>query len=183
METSKEIGMETDMDLSNRILFAKVKSSAIIPSKRDEDAGLDLYACFDELFMVIMPHATRNIPLGIASAFSKDYSIEFKERGSTGVLGIAQRSGVIDSGYRGEWGCPVTNTSNKLLVISKLTAENLSACLGIKEEDMIVYPYKKAICQGMVRKVEDVETGEVSYSFLANIESERGTGAYGSTGK
>ena len=35
------------------IKFAKVKPNAKIPTKRLEDAGLDIYACFDEPNIVI----------------------------------------------------------------------------------------------------------------------------------
>ena len=41
------------------LYFAKVKPDAIIPSKRDEDGAYDLYACFDEDYMVIAPHTTK----------------------------------------------------------------------------------------------------------------------------
>ena len=32
------------------VYFAKIRTGATIPTKRDEDAGYDLYACFDEDF-------------------------------------------------------------------------------------------------------------------------------------
>ena len=64
------------------LYFAKVKPEAIIPSKRDEDAAYDLYACFDEDYMVIAPHTTKLVPTGIATAFSSDYVAIVKERGS-----------------------------------------------------------------------------------------------------
>ena len=37
------------------IYFAKVKPEAKIPSKRDEDAGYDIYACFEEDFVKFEP--------------------------------------------------------------------------------------------------------------------------------
>ena len=37
----------------DKIYFAKMKEGAVIPTKREEDAGYDLYACFDEDFFVI----------------------------------------------------------------------------------------------------------------------------------
>ena len=43
-------------NVSQQIKFAKVKPEAIIPSKRVEDAGFDIYACFEEEYMVIKPH-------------------------------------------------------------------------------------------------------------------------------
>ena len=33
---------------NNELIFAKVRPEAIIPTKREEDAGRDLYPCFDE---------------------------------------------------------------------------------------------------------------------------------------
>ena len=96
----------------NDLYFAKVNPNAIIPSKRDEDGGYDVYACFDEDYMVIQPHETKLIPSGIATAFSPKWVAIIKERGSNGSKGIAQRCGVIDSGYRNEWFVPLSNTND-----------------------------------------------------------------------
>ncbi|MFR1835271.1 MAG: dCTP deaminase domain-containing protein, partial [Turicibacter sanguinis] len=117
-----------------KINFAKVKPSAIIPSRRLEDGAFDVYACFEEDFITFEPHETKLVPTGLASAFSTDYVAILKERGSTGTKGIGQRCGVVDSGYRGEWFVPMTNHNNKRLVIAKESvAQNF--------EDSIVYPY------------------------------------------
>ena len=105
----------------DEILFAKVDKHATIPSKRDEDAGYDIYPCFDEDYRVIMPHETVMIPTGIASAFDKSWYVQLQERGSTGSRGIKYGAGVIDSGYRGEWWIPITNTNTVPVVISKLS--------------------------------------------------------------
>ena len=77
------------------IKFAKVRPTAIIPTKRVEDAGFDIYANFEEDFILIPPHETEMIPTGIASACDTDYCFILKERGSTGTRGIAQRCGRI----------------------------------------------------------------------------------------
>lgn len=84
-----------------KLYWAKVREDAQIPSKRQEDAGYDLYPCFEEDFMRIDPLHTVLIPLGVASAFDDNYVLFLKERGSTGVKGMSVRAGVIDSGYRG----------------------------------------------------------------------------------
>ena len=57
----------------DEILFAKVKENAQIPSKKEEDAGYDFYACFEEDFFVIEALSTKAVPTGIATAFSKKY--------------------------------------------------------------------------------------------------------------
>ena len=121
----------------NKLYWAKVKPDAKIPQKRYEDAGYDLYPCFEEDYMVIEPHETKLVPLGVASAFDPEFVMILKERGSTGTKGIAQRSGVIDSGYRGEYMAPVTNLNTKRVVIKKQNVEY--------KEDAIIYPYEKAI--------------------------------------
>ena len=50
-------------------------------------------------------------------------------------------------------------------------------------EDVIIYPYDKAIAQGTLLPVPKVEVKELSYDELLEIESERGTGGWGSSGK
>lgn len=182
------------------VKFAKVKEGAQVPSKRDEDAGFDIYACFDEDFIKFNPHETKMIPTGIASACDKDYCFVLFERGSTGSKGIARRCGILDSGYRNEWFVCLTNTNDYPLYISKLTKEELiekdSNCLhgevfqkvfqSINDslwEDVIVYPYTKAIAQALIVPVPKTSVEEVSYEDLKNIKSERGMGALGSSNK
>ncbi len=158
------------------IKFAKVHPNAIIPSKRDEDMGFDIYACFDEDYIVINPHETKLIPTGIASACSSGYGFLLRERGSTGSKGIALRAGVIDSGYRNEWFVGLTNTTDNILYISKLNKEEH----GVYS---LVYPYSKAIAQALIVPVPKTEVKEISYEELKAIESERGMGALGSSNK
>ena len=176
------------------IKFAKIRPDAIIPSKRVEDMGFDIYPCFDEDYMVIFPHETKLIPTGIASSCDPEFGFLLRERGSTGSKGIALRCGVIDSGYRNEWFIGLTNTTDRSVVISKLNTletamlmfEN-SEALMLSEEDvnkfMIIYPYTKAIAQALVVPVPQVEVESLSYEDLKAIPSERGFGALGSSGK
>ncbi|WP_054741368.1 dUTP diphosphatase [Cellulosilyticum ruminicola] len=162
--------------MNKNIYFAKTKEGAIIPSKRIEDGAFDIYALFEEDYVVIAPHETKMIPTGLATAFSSDYVAIIKERGSTGSKGIGQRCGVIDSGYRGEWFIPLTNHNTKTLVIAKESCKETF-------EDAIVYPYEKAICQCIMVEVPKLKIEEISYEDLLKFESERGTGALGSSGK
>lgn len=163
-----------------KIYFAKVKPDAIIPSKDIANAGYDIYACSDEDLITIQPNETKMIPTGIASSCSNDYYFQLLERGSTGSKGIGQRCGVIDSGYRGEWFCPLTNHNNKPILITKKTNQEL---LDMLSEDYIVYPYKKAICQAVLLPVPKTEVIQLSYDELKQIESDRGMGSLGSSGK
>ena len=170
--------------MTANVKFAKVKPDAIIPSKRDEDMGFDIYACFEEDFMVINPHETKLIPTGIASACDADYGFVLRERGSTGSKGIALRCGVLDSGYRGEWFVGLSNTTNKVVFISKLSEhETYDKYYGDIMPESFVYPYSKAIAQALVIPVPKTEVEEISYNELKAIKSERGTGALGSSNK
>ena len=101
------------------IIFAKVKENAIIPSKEEENAGFDIYACWDGVEKkdkIIKPHTTKLIPTGIACALPIDYYFQVEERGSTGSKGIKKSAGVVDSGYRGEIFVAISNVNDKYLI-------------------------------------------------------------------
>ena len=164
-----------------KLYWEKVKENAIIPTKREEDAGYDLYPCFEEEYLEILPLHTKLVPLGVASAFDSDYVMLLKERGSTGTKGMAQRAGVIDSGYRGEYMAPVTNVNDKPLCIVK--KEVLDTWDEDQKEKYILYPYEKAVCQGVLLKMPQLESETLSYDELKKIASLRNDGRLGSSGK
>ena len=159
------------------IYFAKLQPDAKIPSKEDEDGCYDVYACFEQDLMVIEPGEIKMIPTGIVSAFRPGLRIQLRERGSTGTIGMARRAGEIDAGYRGEWFVALNNTSNKKIIISKLTEKTQ------KSETQVIYPYTKAICQAALEYEPQSITLEVSKEELMQFESERGDGKLGSSGK
>lgn len=170
-----------------KIYFAGEDESVIIPSKRKEDGAYDIYANFDTDIFFIEPFETVKIPTKLHSAFSSKYRIVLCERGSTGTKGIAQRAGLIDSGYRGEWLVPITNINIRPLIIAKkhISKEDLvQICkdYGYPLEP-IIYPYEKAITQAKLEEVPDVEVETMNLEDLMNIPSERGTGRLGSSGK
>jgi dUTP pyrophosphatase len=162
----------------NELVFAKVKEGATIPTKRLEDAAYDIYACFEEDYFVIEPFTTKLIPTGIASAFTPKWVALLRERGSNGSKGIAQRAGVIDSGYRGEWFVPLTNTNRVPVVIAKEGVK-----LPLIYKNCIRYPYTKGIAQVLMVEVPVLDVREVDYDDLLKIKSERGTGCLGSSNK
>lgn len=166
--------------MNTTVKFARVRPTAIIPTKRDEDAGFDIYADFEDDFIIINPHTTTLIPTGIASACDADYCFILKERGSTGSNGIAQRCGVIDSGYRNEWFVPITNTTNKKIAIVKKDTDYI---FMKNTSGYTIYPYEKAIAQALIIPVPKVKVEELTYNELKEIASDRGMGALGSSGK
>ena len=171
------------MIMHTTVKFAKVRPTAKIPTKRVEDAGYDIYADFEDSFILINPHETKMIPTGIASACDTDYCFVLKERGSTGTKGMAQRCGIIDSGYRSEWFVPITNTTDDYIIIAKSDDTSTDVFGSIPMKKIIRYPYEKAICQALVIPVPTVDVEEYTYEELLAIPSNRGTGALGSSGK
>lgn len=163
----------------NSLYWAKVKENAIIPTKENENAGYDIYACFENDYMCINPHETKLIPTGIACAVSEDYYLQIQERGSTGSKGMKYGAGVIDSGYRGEIFIAITNTNKIPLYITK---GELPTNI-YPYTDAIFYSYDKAIAQAVVHNVPKMNSQEITYEELCSIPSNRGDGNIGSTGK
>ena len=164
--------------------FLKVKKlneDAIIPSKRDEDAGYDLYGQFKEDNVILMPGELILIPTGISIEFPRDWVFYIAERSGAGSKGIARRCGVIDSGYRGEIMVATNNTSNKPIIFFKdeHSVEEKLKEANLEKDKVILYPQSKGIAQGMLLYCPHVEIEEVH--DLA--DSVRGDGAWGSSGK
>ena len=165
--------------MTANIKFAKVKPNAKIPTKRAEDAAMDIYACFDEDWIGIAPHTSKLIPTGIASAFDQEWAVVFRERGSTGVKNIKVNAGVIDSGFRGEYFVSLYNGNDVPVYITKyMDGEQMP-----EDKTAILYPYSKAIAQALVIPVPEVNVDEIEYEELQKIPSERGMGQLGSSNK
>lgn len=169
------------MNIDNKILWAKGNENTIIPTKNTEDMGFDIYANFKQGYILIEPHETKLIPTGLHCAMSDDYGLELGERGSTGSKGIKVGAGKIDSGYRGEIFVALTNTNKLGVVIAKKPFLDTvdSGVFG----NAIIYPYEKAICQGIVVEVPKLESQEITLKKLQAIPSIRGEGKLGDSNK
>jgi len=102
--------------------YLKLKTlnkGAKILKKREEDAGYDIYAIFKDEIEFLEPGEIKIFRTGLSIEFPKNWVFLIAERGSTGTKGIAKRSGIIDSGYRGELFIPLNNTTNKIVVFYK----------------------------------------------------------------
>ena len=183
------------------IKFAKLTEKAIVPTKRDEDGGFDIFATIEKDYY-INPFTTRSIPTGLASEIPKDWTFILFERGSTGSKGIKRSAGVVDSGFRGEWQVFLTNTAYKTVVLSvnpERTKQYLLNYLEAKgraefgskynpmvakvadkvEKNYIIYPVTKAIAQAVLFYTPHVTPQEVPFEELNT--SERGDKMLGST--
>ena len=172
----------------NEIYFSKIRETAIIPTKKDEDVGYDLYADFSGDYFVIEPFKTKPVPTGIACAFSKKYYAQIEERSSMAKKAIKKSGGVMDSGYRGEYLIMLYNTNNVPFIISKVADERLPKKIIVdgkkySTKKAIIYPSTKAICQMVLQEVPSLESKEITYEELTKIASNRGMGGFGASGK
>ena len=168
-----------------KVYFAKMNEKAVIPSKKNEDAGYDVYACFDEDYIKLEKLETKLMPTGIAWACSEKYYIQIQEKSSCGSKGIKYSGGVIDSGYRGEFKIAIFNATNKILVFTYLTDEELYNKYPELKDDKkyMIYNCKKSIAQGVMHRVPKMKVKEISYEELSQIPSSRKAGGFGSTNK
>jgi len=116
-------------------------------------AGFDLYS--DEA-VTIRPDSLWLVDLGVASSF-KGGVIIFKDRSGVALKGVEVHAGVIDPEYRGEW---------------RVLLKNASHCdVRIEVGDRIA-------------QALPFVTPTIFFDEVATLdETERGDGAFGSTGR
>lgn len=170
-----------------QVYFAKVRDTAIIPSKRLEDAGYDIYANLEnfkretdegDVYEIECPaFATTLVPTGLAVAMPNTHYLNLKhERGSTGVQSMSVLAGVVDSGFRNEMFIALTPLRKSVIITSAVDK--------VEENDThILYPLSKAIAQGTVDLVPNAIVSELTLAELQAIESERGMTMLGQSGK
>ena len=138
----------------------KIREEAILPTRGSVDAaGIDLYACINEE-RVIAPGATKMIPTGIACDFPDGYFGAVTVRSSVGTkrgLRLANQIGIIDHDYNGEIMLAIYNSTNELAIIKP----------GERLAQMVLLPY-------------------ITYNIVETdslVDTERGEGGFGSTGR
>lgn len=135
----------------------KLHPDAILPNyKKKGDAGFDLHTTED---IEIPAHGTAILPTGLAFAMPEGFEMQIRMRSGAACktpLFIPNAPGTIDSGYRGEVGIIVRNTSSSTFVVRK----------------------GERIAQGIIAPVYQAKFSEVS----SLPPSERGSGGFGSTG-
>ena len=92
--------------IMDAICVKKLKENAILPTYGSlEAAGADLYACLDAT-IVIAPGASAFVPTGLAMEIPKGYAgLIYARSGLACKRGLApaNKVGVVDSDYRGEF--------------------------------------------------------------------------------
>ncbi len=156
-----------------KVYIEKIRDDAKIPAyANDYDAGMDICACEDVILDV---NSTCIIPTGLKVAIPEGYEIQVRPRSGLSLntrLRISNSPGTIDTGYRGEIGIIMHNSSiineGDFYITEK---NNRQGIYHIKKGDRIAQ-----IVLHEVLRMEFVET-----SCVADIGKERG-GGFGSTG-
>lgn len=142
------------------IRVKKLRENAVLPTYGSaEAAGADLYACLDEEF-VIQPGKTAFIPTGLAMELPKGFAGLICARSGLACkrgLAPANKVGVIDSDYRGEFLVALHNHGDTPQTIS----------VGERIAQLLVVP----VLTPAFAECEALD------------ETDRASGGFGSTGK
>ena len=107
--------------MTQMIRVKKLRTNAIMPTYGSpEAAGADLYACLEE-DVVINPGETRFISTGLAMEIPKGYAgLIYARSGLACKRGLApaNKVGVVDSDYRGEFMIALHNHGNQSQTVS-----------------------------------------------------------------
>lgn len=146
--------------MSTKLKIKMLSENAIVPTRgSDKAAGMDLYACIDKP-VFIKPHETVKIGTGLSIELPNGTFGAIIARSGVATkrgLAPANKVGVIDSDYRGEYIVALHNHSNETQWVN--TNERIA--------QLIVMPYIP---------IDFEECEELS-------DTERGDGGFGSTGE
>lgn len=143
-----------------KIAVKKLREGAILPTFGSEEAaGADLYACLDA-DVTIAPGQTAFIPTGLAMELPRGFAgLIYARSGLACKRGLApaNKVGVVDSDYRGEFMVALHNHGTEPQTVSA----------GERIAQLVVTPV-------LIPEYIEVES---------LCETSRGTGGFGSTGK
>ena len=142
------------------IKVKKLRPAAILPTFGSaEAAGADLYACLEE-DAVILPGETKFLSTGLAMALPKGFVGLVYARSGLACkqdLAPANKVGVIDSDYRGEFMIALHNHGKQARTVRH----------GDRVAQLVITPILRPV-------YEEADSLD---------ETDRGTGGFGSTGK
>lgn len=135
------------------IKVKKTKPEATLPQfNHPGDAGFDIFATED---YVLAPGEYHTFDVGIVSEIPEGYFLRIMDKsGLAAKAGIHTMAGVIDAGYRGEWGIVLVNLSKEAHQFNK----------GDK------------IAQGVILEMQNIEIVEINEDFSSTARGGRGLG-------
>lgn len=144
----------------DQISVKRIKAGAIMPTYGSaEAAGADLYACLEE-DITIAPGESVFIPTGLAMEIPRGYAgLIYARSGLACKRGLApaNKVGVVDSDYRGEF----------IIVLHNHGTKEQTVCHGERIAQLVITP----VFTPGFREVE------------ALTDTQRSGGGFGSTGK
>lgn len=153
-------GKRKGIEIMEAIRVKKVRAKAIMPTYGSKEAaGADLYACIDEP-VTIQPGESVFVPTGLAMELPKGYAgLIYARSGLACKRGLApaNKVGVVDSDYRGEF----------MIVLHNHGSEPQTIEHGERIAQLVITP---VFTPGFI------EMDELS-------DTERSAGGFGSTGK
>ncbi len=143
-----------------KVAVKKLREGAVLPTfGSNEAAGADLYACLEQ-DVTIGPGETVFVPTGLAMELPRGYAgLIYARSGLACKRGLApaNKVGVVDSDYRGEFIVALHNHGSQPQTISH----------GERIAQLVVTPV-------LIPEYIEVETLS---------DTQRGTGGFGSTGR
>ena len=143
-----------------KVAVKKLREGAVLPTfGSNEAAGADLYACLEQ-DVTIAPGETVFVPTGLAMELPRGYAgLIYARSGLACKRGLApaNKVGVVDSDYRGEFIVALHNHGTQPQTISH----------GERIAQLVVTPV-------LIPEYIEVETLS---------DTQRGTGGFGSTGR
>lgn len=143
-----------------QLKFKRIHKDAILPVyQTGHSAGMDVHAAIDAP-IILAPLQRALVPCGFAMAIPEGYEVQVRARSGLALkngIGLVNGVGTIDADYRGELGIILINYSDTSFTINN----------GDRIAQIVLAKYERAQWQ----EVDDLTS------------SERGTGAFGSTGK
>ena len=142
------------------IEFKKLRDTAVLPKYQTQhSAGMDVCAAIDEP-IILAPLERALVPCGFAMAIPEGYEVQVRARSGLALkhgIGLVNGIGTIDADYRGELGVILINYGSEPFTVNG----------GDRIAQIVLTKYERA--------------GWLEVSELS--ETDRGAGAFGSTGK
>lgn len=147
--------------MNTEINVKKLREDATLPTYGSEyAAGADLYACMDEA-VTIMPHETVFIHTGLAMEIPAGYAgLIYPRSGIASKRGLApaNKVGVVDPDYRGEFMVALHNHSNEPAMVEP----------GERIAQLVITPFITATFN-VTDKLNDTVRGEGGFGSTGTI--------------
>jgi len=115
--TNNQLIAMSTIEQKVKVPFFTFDDNAQLPKRnRDGDIGYD---CFATEIIVIEPHSSAKIPLGVGFIVPNGYSIACRTRSGKWLEGLLIGNAHVDCNYRGQINCLAFNVTNEPITINK----------------------------------------------------------------